>query len=77
MTNIQHRVSVPSTKARNSPKSTSASAPGALVWGTATRNASLVSSLRTAATNGRTVDSATSTPCSATRRCQTRLAVWR
>ncbi len=50
MQNIQHLIATPSTKATNSPKSTSASSPGPWVWGTVTRRKALSSSRFTWAT---------------------------
>ena len=50
MQNIQHLTSTPSTKATNSPKSTSASSPGPWVWGTVTTRSTLSSSKLTWAT---------------------------
>jgi len=68
---------IPPIRAWNSPKSTSASAPGAWVCGTATSAGVPTSSRRIFATAWVTVDSARVAPCSSTSRCQTRRAVWR
>ena len=77
ITNIHSLISTPAITAWNSPKSTSASAPGACACGTMTCILSRPSSARRRATYRDTVTSATLAPCSATSRCQTRRAVCR
>ncbi len=77
ITNSHSFSSTPAITAWNSPKSTSASAPGSCACGTITSVLSRPSSARRRATYRDTVTSATPAPCSATSRCQTRRAVCR
>jgi hypothetical protein len=67
----------PAMIATKSPKSTSASAPGRWVCGTATRLRSVPISIFRSCTNARIVDSDTRAPCSSSNRCHTRRAVCR
>jgi len=76
ITNIHSLTSTPAITAWNSPKSTSASAPGAYACGTMTCTVS-GRARRGGATYRDTVTSATLAPGSATSRCQIRRAVCR
>lgn len=67
----------PGDRRVEAPKSTSASAPGGCVCGTATSTRSRPSSSLRRATSRETVTSASVAPCSATNRCQTRRAICR